>query len=172
MCRLPGRSVCTLAGSAKILCLRDDICIEMRTDSLALPPRSAAGAQFSAARVSPTINFYDAAQISRYGGAPLLPPSDTWVCCHRCCCHASMGLFAPAHKRRLLERETILFKNFNLGNICQNWKRKHSWKNHIQKYFISEKDKRRPSSTSHNLSIHSCSPMSDQSCATRAIQSE
>ena len=59
MCGLLGHSVCTLAGSAK----RDDICIEMRTDSLPLP-RSAGGAQFSAARVSPTINFYDAAQIS------------------------------------------------------------------------------------------------------------
>ena len=45
----------------------------MRTDyPCALSPRSAGGAQFSAARVSPTINFYDAAQISRYGGAPPL----------------------------------------------------------------------------------------------------
>ena len=69
MCRLPGRTVCTLLGSAKRLCPRDDICIEMRTDyPCALSPRSAGGAQFSAARVSPTVNFYDAAQISRYGG--------------------------------------------------------------------------------------------------------
>ena len=170
MCRLPGRTVCTLLGSAKRLCPRDDICIEMRTDyPCALSPRSAGG-EFSAARVSPTINFYDAAQISRYGGAPLLPPSDTWVCCHRCCYHASMGLFAPAHKQRLLERETILFKNFNLVTFVRIGKENFHGKPYSEIFHLREGSE----DALFNLPqlVHSCSIMSDQTCATRAIQSE
>ena len=172
MCRLPGRTVCTLLGSAKRLCPRDDICIEMRTDyPCALSPRSAGGAQFSAARVSPTINFYDAAQISRYGGAPLLPPSDTWVCCHRCCCHASMGLFAPAHKQRLLERETILFKNFNLLTFVRIGKENIHGKT-IFRNISSQRRFRGCALFNLPQLVHSCSIMSDQTCAIRAIQSE